>query len=162
MTRERFSDLVLEYEKSLYRVARAYLRNDEDCADAIQNALLKAYDKLGSLRKEEYFKTWLIRILINECKMIIRSYEDIVPYEEYVCEEKAEEETIGLFELVYELPEKQRVPFVLHYIEGYSIKEIAEMTKTSVPNIKTRLFRAREVLKEKIEGGESDELYRIV
>ena len=83
MTKEIFSAEVLKAEKSLYHIAKSILTNDEDCADAMQNAILHAYEKLHTLRKEAYFKTWLTRILINECYQIIRSKKPLVSYEDY-------------------------------------------------------------------------------
>lgn len=72
MNKQQFTKQVLEAEASLYHVAHILLVNEEDCADAIQNAILAAYDKLGDLKKDAYFKTWLTRILINECYRILR------------------------------------------------------------------------------------------
>ena len=72
MTNEEFVNQISAAETSLYRVAKSILKNDEDCADAIQNAVLKAFDKIGTLKKEKYFRTWLTRILINECYQIMR------------------------------------------------------------------------------------------
>lgn len=66
MSKDEFTEQVLEIEKSLYCVSRSILSNDEDCKDAIQNTILKAYKNLGNLREDCYFKTWITRILINE------------------------------------------------------------------------------------------------
>ena len=82
MKKEQFTKEVLNAEKSLYHTARSILANDEDCADAMQNAILHAYEKLHTLRSEAYFKTWLTRILINECCQIIRSKKPTVSYED--------------------------------------------------------------------------------
>ena len=73
MTRETFTDLVLDSEPTLYRVAMSMLRNEKDCEDAVQTAILTAYEKLGTLKHEEYFKTWLMRILINVCNKQLKS-----------------------------------------------------------------------------------------
>ena len=73
MTREAFTDLVLDSEPTLYRVAMSMLRNEKDCEDAVQTAILTAYEKLGTLKHEEYFKTWLVRILINVCNKQLKS-----------------------------------------------------------------------------------------
>ena len=72
MDKEQFTAEVLSAEKGLYHVARSILGNDEDCADAMQNAILTAYTKLHTLQKEAYFKTWLTRILINEAYQMLR------------------------------------------------------------------------------------------
>ena len=70
MNRTDFILRVRGCERRLYRVARTMLRSDADCEDAVQEALLKAWSKLGSLREEQFFETWLIRILINECRKL--------------------------------------------------------------------------------------------
>lgn len=154
MDKEEFTKGVLAAEKSLYYVAKSILRNDEDCADAMQNAILSAYSSLHMLRQEEYFKTWLTRILINECYKLLRDRKSEVSYEEYMEHEEAETSgaCTGVFLEVQKLAEQYRVPFVLHYIEGYQVKEIAEMLHTTEGSIKTRLYRSRNLLKEKLKG----------
>lgn len=153
MDREQFTKEVLAAEKSLYYVAKSILSDDWDCADAMQNAILAAYASLHTLRQEEYFKTWLTRILINECYKLLRERKPQVSYEECMERETASSEmTSGVFLEVQKLKEIYRVPFVLHYIEGYQTKEIAEMLHTTEGNIKTRLYRGRNILKERLKG----------
>ncbi len=78
-----FTNNILESEQTLYRVSKSILGNDQDCEDAVNNAILKAYEKLDFLKEEQYFKTWLIRIVINECNSLRRkrlkslSFEDV-------------------------------------------------------------------------------------
>ncbi len=153
MTKEQFSAKILAMERSLYHVAKSLLRNDEDCADAIQNAILKAYGKLHTLKNEEYFKTWVIRIVINESYAILRANKRLVSYEEYMSDEQAvEEEYSPVFEEITKMKEKYRIPFVLHYVEGYTTAEIAKMLSLSEGAVKTQLFRARNQLKAQLKG----------
>lgn len=154
MTKEQFSAKILAMERSLYRVAKSLLRNDEDCADAIQNAILKAYGKLHTLNNEKYFKTWVTRIVINESYAILRSNKRLVSYEEYMSDEQAaeEEEYSPVFEEITKMKEKYRIPFVLHYVEGYTTAEIAKMLCLSEGAVKTQLFRARNQLKAQLKG----------
>ena len=72
MDKEKFSAEVLSAEKSMYHIAKSIVGNDEDCADAMQNAILSAYTKLYTLKNEAYFKTWLTKILINQCYQLLR------------------------------------------------------------------------------------------
>ena len=151
MTNEEFVHQISDAEKSLYRVAKSILKNDADCADAIQNAVLKAFDKIGTLKQESFFRTWLTRILIYECYQIMRAQKEQVPYEEYM---EKQEDSLGyseVFHTLMELDEMYRVPFTLHYIEGYSTKEIAKILDISISNVKTRLSRARAKLQERLE-----------
>ena len=163
MTNEQFVQRVLEAEASLYRVARSILHNEEDCADAAQNAILKAFDKLDTLKHEKYFATWLTRILINECYRILEKRKSEVSYEEYMTGEDGdaweEPEVSGakntgseVFEAIRSLDTKYRIPFVLHYVEGYSVKELSGMLALSVSNVKVRLSRARAMLRDILEG----------
>ena len=154
MTKEQFSAKILAMERSLYRVSKSLLRNDEDCADAIQNAILKAYGKLHTLKNEEYFKTWVTRIVINESYAILRANKRLVSYEEYMSDEQAveEDEYSPVFEEITKMKEKYRVPFVLHYVEGYTTAEIAKMLSLSESAVKTQLFRARNQLKAQLKG----------
>ncbi len=152
MTNEEFVQLVSNSEASLYRVAKSILRNDEDCADAVQSAILKAFDKLNTLRHEKYFKTWLTRILINECYHMLNDRREQVPYEEYMEGTQRDVEYSEVFQALMELEDMYRVPFSLHYIEGYSVKEISQMLDIGVSNVKIRLSRARGKLQNMLGG----------
>ncbi len=153
MDKEEFTRAVLEYESTLYRVAKSMLGSEADCADAAQNALLRAWEKQHTLRDTAYFKTWLTRILINECRVVLRQRARFVPLEEEAAEgEIAPERDSGLYEAVMGLDVKYRVPFVLYYIEGFRTREIASMLKLPEGTVKTRLRRAREILRTELEG----------
>ena len=153
MDKEEFTRAVLEYESTLYRVAKSMLGSEADCADAAQNALLRAWEKQHTLRDTAYFKTWLTRILINECRAMLRQRARFVPLEEEAAEgEIAPERDSGLYEAVMGLDVKYRVPFVLYYIEGFRTREIASMLKLPEGTVKTRLRRAREILRTELEG----------
>ena len=70
--KDAFCRLMDENVQSMYKIAAAYLKNDEDVADAIQDTILSCYENLKSLKQNRYFKTWMIRILINKCKDMIQ------------------------------------------------------------------------------------------
>ena len=153
MDKEEFTRAVLEYESTLYRVAKSMLGSEADCADAAQNALLRAWEKQHTLRDTAYFKTWLTRILINECRAMLRQRARFVPLEEEAAEgEIAPERDSGLYEAVMGLDVKYRMPFVLYYIEGFRTREIPSMLKLPEGTVKTRLRRAREILRTELEG----------
>lgn len=154
MNREQFTTEVLKAEKSLYHIAKSILKNDEDCADAMQNAILSAYGKLHTLKNEAFFRTWITRILINESYQLIRGRKNQISYEEYMDDRKAEDQTrySELYRAVQELSESYRIPFVLHYVEGYSVKEIGIILKLTESAVKVRLHRARKLMKERLKG----------
>ena len=154
MNREQFTTEVLKAEKSLYHIAKSILKNDEDCADAMQNAILSAYGKLHTLKNEAFFRTWITRILINESYQLIRGRKNQISYEEYMDDRKAEDQTrySELYRAVQELSESYRIPFVLHYVEGYAVKEIGIILKLTESAVKVRLHRARKLMKERLKG----------
>ena len=151
MTKTEFTDAVLAAEPTLYRVAKSMLGTEADCADAAQNAILRAWERLDTLKKPEYFKTWLVRILINECKAVLRTRGRCVALEQDA--DEAAPETDGeLYAALAALDEKYRLPVTLHYIEGFRTSEIAGMMRLPEGTVKTRLRRAREILRKELEG----------
>ncbi|MDO4339089.1 MAG: sigma-70 family RNA polymerase sigma factor [Eubacteriales bacterium] len=150
MTREKFIAEVRDAEAMLYHVSKSILKNDTDCADAVQEALLKAYEKLHTLKHEEFFRTWITRIVIHECYKICKKNKKIVPYEEYTENAGMWEEGryTHLYLAIMELPEELRVLVTLYYLEGFDIKEISEILSVREGTIKSRLSRARRLLRE--------------
>ena len=73
---EAFITLIEENKQSMYKVAKGFLRNEEDIADAMAQTVLDCYEKIGTLKQSSYFKTWMIRILINNCKDMIRKRKE--------------------------------------------------------------------------------------
>lgn len=146
---EAFSTLIKAYEKDLYRVAIAILKNDDDALDCIQDTILKAYESIGKLKKEEYFKTWLIKILINSCNTLINKRKRVIPIKEAFKEDGYRDNTekIEINEFVDKLEEELRVLVILYYFEDLSVKDISKYLKIPEGTIKSRLSRAREKLK---------------
>jgi RNA polymerase sigma-70 factor (ECF subfamily) len=144
-----FAEKVTTAEATLYHISKSILKNDCDCADAVQETIITAYSKLHSLRDERFFKTWLCRILINECYQICRANKRVVPLEDYMETENPSEQQndLGLFDAIMELKTDLRLVIVLHYIEGFQITEMAEMLKIPEGTVKSRLSRARTELK---------------
>ena len=147
MTAIEFSNQVLLIEPMLYRVAYGLLLNRTDCADAVQEALLRAWEKRHTLKDESLFRTWLTRILINECYTLLRRRKRAIPLDEVpepVAPPDADRE---LHDAIAHLDKKLRLPVVLHYMEGYSVGEVADMLRLPAGTIKTRLFKARKILR---------------
>lgn len=78
MNKEQLGELILASSESMFHVAKTLLRNDADCSDAISETIVKAFAKLHTLQNDRYGKTWLIRILINECYITMRREKRIV------------------------------------------------------------------------------------
>ena len=81
MTKEQLGSLILDSERQLYSTAKTILFSDYDCADAIQETIVKAFSNVGTLKNDNYARTWLIRILINECYSLVRKSSKFIPLE---------------------------------------------------------------------------------
>jgi RNA polymerase sigma-70 factor (ECF subfamily) len=149
MDSKDFTRLVTEAEPTLYHISKTILRNDHDCADAVQEAIITAFGKLGSLKHEQYFKTWLCRILIHECYRLHRLGKRTVPYEEHMQAERYEppEQHTELYAALSKLKEKHRLTVTLYYIEGFKTAEIAHMLRIPEGTVKSRLSKARAELR---------------
>ena len=121
MTKEELGTLILNSERQLYSTAKTILINDQDCADAIQETIVKAFSKIGTLRNDKYAKTWLIRILINECYTLLRKSSKLVSLEgmSEMTEIETDQRTdySDLYRAVNSLKEELRMPVILYYIE---------------------------------------------
>ncbi len=117
MTRDVFIREIRQSESMLYHVAKSILKNDSDCADAVQETLLKAYEKLHTLKQDQFFRTWITRILINECNGILRKRKCVISYEEYMENSGAAENKkyTHLYMAILNLPEELRILVTLYY-----------------------------------------------
>lgn len=151
MTGEDFARRVTELTPVLYRVCWMQLRTQADREDAVQEAIFRAWEKRGTLRKEEFFKSWLIRILLNVCHDMQKRQKRVTPVEA-VPERAAEtdDRAAELREALLELDEKLRTPVALHYIDGYSVREVAQILDISENAVKLRLLRGRKKLRESL------------
>ena len=157
MSDTEFTVRVRSMERKLYRIAHAILWNDADCADAIQEAVFKGWMKKGGLRDDRWFETWLVRILINECRSLLRRQRlSPLPLEDGALAAREDDPGVDLQlrAALMALPEKYRVPLLLHHLEGYNLSEVARILKLSPQLVKSRLHQARKLLQRNLnEGG---------
>lgn len=147
MTKERFTKLVFESERTLYRVSMSMLKNETDCEDAVQSAILAAYEKLDTLKNEEYFKTWLVRILINACNKQLRARARVISISEYTdAPAVSHDRDIDVKMALEWLPVKIREVVVLYYIEDFPVKEISHILQIPSGTVKSRLSKGRKLL----------------
>lgn len=146
LNEQAFVKRAMACERKLYRAARAILGCDADCEDAVQDALIKAWQRLDTLREERYFETWLTRILINECKNLCkkRRLAEVLP-ETLAALQSPEPE---LFEALTKLPEKIRLAMVLHYNDGYDVAQVSGILRIPVGTVKWRLHQGRAQLRK--------------
>lgn len=152
MKKEQLGELIIASEETMYRVAKSLLYNDADCADAIQEAIVKAFSKLHTLKEDTYAKTWLIKIVMNECYAIMRKEKRIISLDDYQMEDKAAEQEVysELYEAIFKLPEPVKLCVTLYYLEGYSVKEVVQILDITESAVKNRLLKERAVLKESL------------
>ncbi|MGE7880467.1 RNA polymerase sigma factor [Bacillus sp. NPDC094077] len=150
---EAFMMLIHTEKLKMYRIAKAMLHDETNIEDAIQTTILKAYENIKKLKKEEFFQTWLIRILINECNNIIRSYKKIIIIEDQDSSMVAfdQYEDIDLCNAIQSLTEELRAVTVLYYYEDMNQESIAALLEIPKGTVKSRLSRARERLEERLK-----------
>ena len=176
MTKEQLGSLILDSERQLYSTAKTILFSDYDCADAIQETIVKdlsplvilytcltsypytivkAFSNVGTLKNDNYARTWLIRILINECYSLVRKSSKFIPLENLVDRQEPESEKTKnyseLYTAVNSLKEELRLPVILYYIEDFSVKEIAQILEISEGAVQKRLARARGKLRQELQ-----------
>ncbi len=143
-----------QYTDIVYRAAISYCKNKNDAEDAVQNTFVKLLKTDTEFNDDEHIRKWLIRVAVNECKNMwksfwrrnVTSFEELEKEPEYIESDKTE-----LFSEVMKLPQKYRVVLHLYYYEGYCVKEIAQLVGISESNVQTRLMRARNKLKLQLE-----------
>ncbi|MBU3105100.1 RNA polymerase sigma factor [Clostridium gasigenes] len=153
-----FIKLIEENKLPVYRLAKSIVKNEHDVQDVVNEAIVKAYENLERLKSRESFKSWLMRILVNECytllnrKKKIKLEENMAVYN--ICYKESDS-----YELMCEV-EKLKLEFrtvlILFYYEDMSIKSISEVLSISQGTVKSRLSRAKAKLKtilEESEGG---------
>ena len=171
---ELFYELIRPYERRVYAAALAILRNESDAEDAAQEAMLKAFANLRQFRAEAKFSTWLIQITVNEALMRRRREKTVVM--EAIDDRREEESDYAprdfadwreipsealerkevrqkLAAALATLDRKYREVFVMRDMEQLNIQETAEALGISVASVKTRLLRARLMLRDLLAAG---------
>ena len=146
---ERYLDMV-------YRIALNWFGSVQDAEDAAQEVMLRLWKAESVPSDEDHLRHWLVRVTINVCKDLSHSLRGLcpVPLSE-VPEPFAEQpEDQGVLVEVMALPKKYRVPLYLFHYEGYSVREIAGLLRMNPSTVRTRLARARELLKKQLEEGD--------
>lgn len=147
-------EIVTKYENRLFRTALAIVGCKADAEDIVQDVFVKLFQKQPQFESEAHEIAWLIRVTVNLCKSRLRSpwrkntteLLESYPAENY--------EQHSIMQTVLSLPHKYRVVIHLFYYEGYSTKEIADITQQKEPTVRQHLTRARRMLKQFLEGEE--------
>lgn len=146
-----FEMLIQAQTDTLYRISMSMLKNEHDAQDAVHDAILSAFVNRGKLRHEEYFATWLTRILINQCKKQLRhrrNFADIGDTLPDIASRDNPYQNVEIGEAIDNLPEKIRLTVLLYYVEDYSVKEIKSILRIPEGTVKSRLSTGRRLLRE--------------
>lgn len=160
---EAFNELIQQNKLKMYKVAKSILKDEDDVCDAIQNALLSAYQNLSKLENNQYFSTWIVRILINKCYDIAKDnqkrYSNVIDIDEYNTDEGVKtydsyDSDSLVANVLDKIDEDLRTITVLYYYNDYSVTEISKMLDIPEGTVKSRLARARSKIYEIVKREE--------
>ena len=149
--RSWITQYIIQNQEKFYRLAVGYVRNPQDAQDVVQNAVVKALESWESLRNPQAVKTWFYRIVVNESISFLRKGQrEYAQDPEQLLPQRFEETRFGeaadVLEAVRALPVNSRTVILLHYYEGLTLKEIAEVTQSNLSTVKYRLYAGIRVL----------------
>ena len=157
-----FTKLIEENKLRFYKTAKIILKNDDDIYDALQEALISIYQNFDQLKDMKYFSTWATRIVINKCYDLLRkNKKNVIPIDENIENDmkvsqfdEYEIDKYGIKKAMEYLNEDLKLITILYYYDDYSIKEISKIVDIPEGTVKSRLSKAREILKQKLGKGE--------
>lgn len=155
---QQFDEVYEKHKNTVYRIGFTYLKNEADVADLMQEVFIRWLTNAPDFESEEHEKRWLIRVAVNLAKNQVKSFwrNRVTGMEEVQIAEECEGWRLNdtekeLYAEVMELPEKQKIAIYLHYFEGYTCREIAQILHCGESAVKMRLKKAREALKGRME-----------
>lgn len=168
--KQQYEKLIRKYDQRLFRISMSIINDEAEARDIMQNTYLNAYLKLPTLQNKSNFSTWIIKILVNES--LLRKKRKLKKQKHLAGKLSNETETplkkllnkelkFLLEKAIAELPEKYKLVFVMREIEEMSIHETMEVLNLSESNVKIRLSRAKEMLREKLAGKRLKEVFKL-
>ena len=154
---KNYEDYITKYSATVFRCAYSYVNNRADAEDIMQEVFLKYLVKKPVFNDETHEKAWFLRVTINMCKSYLRSswLKKRKEIDDDMRGRAYSENDPELWELVKQLPEKYRVVVELHFVEGYTIKEISAILKKNQSTVGTWLERGKKQLRKAMEDGEN-------
>ncbi len=151
--KEAFVELIEMHKAALYNIAVSIVKNEADALDAVSEAILSCWENLPKLRKEEYFKTWLTRILMNKCYDVIRDrnyycFDDAEVFANETAPQHDYDARLEVEAYFHKLNQNEKLILSMFYFDDYSIKQISDLLGISKSAVKTRLTRSRQHFKE--------------
>ncbi|QTD43121.1 RNA polymerase sigma factor [Sporosarcina sp. Te-1] len=146
---DAFILLVKQYEDVLFRAATRMLRDEQDVADVLQDTIMTAYEKIHTLKRNEYFNTWIYKILLNQCNRLLAKRNKVVSLDEHTLQgqDDGNFRAIELADALDGLAPDTKTVFTLYYIVGMNSREISEFLNEPEGTIKSRLSRGRNELR---------------
>ena len=164
--KEAFTQLIISVEQDLYRIARMRFSCEDDIEDAVQETIIQAFKSIKKIRNPEYFKTWIIKILINKCNKIYKKKEKNLEYIEDISIDNYSydnndilESNLDFYTLIKDLNYKERILLTLYYSEDFTTKQISRILKEPESTIRNRLLRSKAKIKSNYNKGEYYEKY---
>ncbi|RIX52797.1 sigma-70 family RNA polymerase sigma factor [Paenibacillus nanensis] len=164
--KEALLQLIMADKDSYYRLAYSYMRNEADAMDALEDMIVKLYEKIGQLKKEESFYSWSKTILVNQCKLALRKNKRLKPLEDLQEQNKGQiaglseyrqvDEQLHLQALMSHLNDDQREAIRLKYYHDLDYGTIAAFTRVSQGTVKSRIFQGLKKLRT-LYGRDEDE-----
>ena len=147
---DAFTELMQSHMQNMYKTAKAILRSDEDVADAIQETIIRCWEKLWQLKEDKYFATWMTRILINKCNDILKKKEAYLLDHELqnIVTHDTGFDNVEWNEVLNSIDEKYRLVIILYYVEGFKTSEISQILDIPESTVRTRLVRGRKKMSE--------------
>ena len=149
MTEQAFTAAAERHLDMVYRIALNYFRVPADAEDAAQTVMLRLWQSDGDFADDDHLRYWLVRVTLNVCRDVSRSFWRRRTVSLESCREPALDDSAHqrLYREVMALPAKYRLPLYLYYYEGYSVAEVGELLGLKPSTVQTRLARAREKLR---------------
>lgn len=148
MSSIEFAEQIKQYQREMYRLSFAMLKNETDAQDAVSETIVRAFESRDKLKDKDKLKPWLMKILVNVSKTLIKNRQRLVLLDDTAQMDSAVTDSPDeLWEIVMQLEEEFRAVVVLYYYQCFSTKEISWMMKVPEGTVKSRLSRAREKLR---------------
>ena len=155
---DAFQILIHEEKEKMYRMAYMYMRNEDDALEVFQESLYKALNSINTLKNDDYFSTWLMKILINTAITTLKKKQKLVSMNSEIFdqienkERYGTEEQIDLLQAMDDIEEKYKTVLLLRFYQDYTVKQIAAFLDCPEGTVKTNIRRGLELLRTKLKG----------
>ncbi|MFL0507489.1 sigma-70 family RNA polymerase sigma factor [Ureibacillus sp. 179-F W5.1 NHS] len=155
---EAFQLLIHEEKEKMYRMAYMYMKNEEDALEVFQESLYKALNSIRTLKQNDYFSTWLMRILINTAIAALKKKQKFILMNNELYEQIGNvtyfqsEEHLDLLQAMDDIEEKYKTVLLLRFYQDYTVKQIATFLDCPEGTVKTNIRRGLEILRSKLKG----------